>query len=656
MAVPSTSPSRSTKPQSPKSKLMKNQPSKSASKIKAGDQPSDAVPKRTKSPGVRLVGGRIYDSENGKTCHQCRQKTMDFTAACNNLKKGKQCTIRYCHKCLFNRYGEKAEEKASLDDWKCPKCRDKCNCSFCMKKKGQRPTGILTHTAKATGFSSVSEMLDVMGPQSKVKRVSASPKKGITHKKETALKKLCQENEGALPRKDVKDTSSNGIDELQSHTCSSADDLNSTKPRKRKHSHSKEMSEQNTNDDSNVEKSVPVATSSHGKKLKNTEQASILDQNVAPAKSSKRKGLKHKIRNKEKTVEVVGSAKKNAAERVTVHTEDIDSESNSQHVNSKNMMNKEVEADLILPTGIESISIAGTELPSSDVGQALQFLEFCSAFGKVFNLRKGQAEAIVREIVGGCERRRAQYSAAIQFHMELISLIEKDSGEKCSEMSPTMGKNSWLHAAMKCISNSKFQHALSNFSISSEGYNALDSSRKLMLLNFLCDEALDTEKCRSYIEEEYSKSLEQEKQGREKVTAAKEKERVAKGKMQDELAKAIIAKSGAPLTISEHENIVSKIKIEAAEARAQLLEARGFLPNKEPRSDAVRTEPLFVDSDGNTFWKLKGFSDEGILLQEIMEADGIVQKDHWFTYAVEQMSTLEKYISFRKQVKWKAGN
>lgn len=26
--------------------------------------------KRTKRAGVRLVGGRIYDSEHGKTCHQ----------------------------------------------------------------------------------------------------------------------------------------------------------------------------------------------------------------------------------------------------------------------------------------------------------------------------------------------------------------------------------------------------------------------------------------------------------------------------------------------------------------------------------------------------------------------------------------------------------
>ena len=89
---------------------------------------------------------------------------MDFVASCNNQKGGKLCTLNVCHKCLLNRlrfvlfffgeffffggfyclicvmlmvngenrYGEKAEEVALLDDWTCPKCRGICNCSFCM--------------------------------------------------------------------------------------------------------------------------------------------------------------------------------------------------------------------------------------------------------------------------------------------------------------------------------------------------------------------------------------------------------------------------------------------------------------------------------------------------------------------------------------------
>ncbi|CAL5199001.1 unnamed protein product [Lathyrus oleraceus] len=68
---------------------------------------------RNNSRGVWIVGSRIYDSENGKSCHQCRQKTMDFSAACKNPKNGKPCTIRFCHKCLLNRYGGKGIERVN---------------------------------------------------------------------------------------------------------------------------------------------------------------------------------------------------------------------------------------------------------------------------------------------------------------------------------------------------------------------------------------------------------------------------------------------------------------------------------------------------------------------------------------------------------------
>lgn len=34
---------------------------------------------------------------------KCRQKTMDFVAACKIMKKDKYCPIKFCHKCLLNR-------------------------------------------------------------------------------------------------------------------------------------------------------------------------------------------------------------------------------------------------------------------------------------------------------------------------------------------------------------------------------------------------------------------------------------------------------------------------------------------------------------------------------------------------------------------------
>lgn len=39
-----------------------------------------------------------------------------------------------------------------------------------------------------------------------------------------------------------------------------------------------------------------------------------------------------------------------------------------------------------LPQGMESIAVFGIDLPSEDAGSVLQFLEFCSKFGKVSSM------------------------------------------------------------------------------------------------------------------------------------------------------------------------------------------------------------------------------------------------------------------------------
>ncbi|KAJ2363519.1 Cell division cycle-associated 7-like protein, partial [Coemansia sp. RSA 2607] len=57
---------------------------------------------RTSNPGRRIVGGRVYDSEVGSTCHQCRQKTMDPKIHCSN----NHCNVMFDEHCLEIRYNE----------------------------------------------------------------------------------------------------------------------------------------------------------------------------------------------------------------------------------------------------------------------------------------------------------------------------------------------------------------------------------------------------------------------------------------------------------------------------------------------------------------------------------------------------------------------
>ncbi|KAJ7562950.1 hypothetical protein O6H91_03G090000 [Diphasiastrum complanatum] len=90
--------------------------------------------------GYGSDGVRIYDSVRGKTCHQCRQKTLGLRTWCNNCES---LQGQFCGDCLIMRYGENLLEVNQKKNWKCPSCRGICNCSICRIRKGWSPTGSL---------------------------------------------------------------------------------------------------------------------------------------------------------------------------------------------------------------------------------------------------------------------------------------------------------------------------------------------------------------------------------------------------------------------------------------------------------------------------------------------------------------------------------
>ncbi|WOL01148.1 hypothetical protein Cni_G09862 [Canna indica] len=49
---------------------------RAAEATEASSSPVVSPRKRTKAPGVRVVGCRFYDSEHGKTCHQVRSTSF----------------------------------------------------------------------------------------------------------------------------------------------------------------------------------------------------------------------------------------------------------------------------------------------------------------------------------------------------------------------------------------------------------------------------------------------------------------------------------------------------------------------------------------------------------------------------------------------------
>lgn len=150
----------------------------SDSELSDSDSDSDGSPRKKRRKFVRkpapraladvreedliLVAERVadktYDSVNGTSCHQCRQKTDDLKTTC----KSDSCIgIRgqFCGPCLKNRYGEDAKKAIMDPSWMCPPCRGICNCSFCMKKRGRRCTGIMIHLARENGYEDVKTFL-----------------------------------------------------------------------------------------------------------------------------------------------------------------------------------------------------------------------------------------------------------------------------------------------------------------------------------------------------------------------------------------------------------------------------------------------------------------------------------------------------------------
>ncbi|TXG57823.1 hypothetical protein EZV62_015652 [Acer yangbiense] len=566
-------------------------------------------PKRTKCPG-------------------CRQKTTAFSATCKNLKGNKQCTINFCHKCLLNRYGEKAEDVALLDDWNCPKCRGICNCSQCMKKRGHKPTGQLAHAAKATGFSSVSEMLRIRGHD------SSNHEKKIAEETVASVKESLSPNMESIADSLGKENSFDGNCDLNLNSQNLRPVLNDRISEKKKQEGLKEICNSNGDVDISLRKKTL-------KEPKISEEIIKEEKDKVYWKISEKKRLKF-------SEEISKDKNPKVSEGIVMNDVMKNENDGGYFVETKK---SKTQADVQLPLGANLTTIAGTEITPENVGSALQFLEFCAAFGEVLDLSKGHAEYIIRGLIRGKVRRTGQSCPIIQLHVKLLSLIQQeDMGEKSPSLSSASGTNSWLRELGKCVSESKCPLNDIPFDCCGvDGYDMLDCSKKLKLLNFLCDEALSTKALRNWIDDQNSKFVEREKQAKEKVVAAKEKEKQLKKKLQDEVAKAIIDKNGAPLSIDEHEAIISKIKSETAQAHSEMLEAMGVVPQKRQRSDAVRTDPILLEDNGHALWRLKGYASEpDILLQDLPGSwDAVALDEKWYVYNADQKPAIEKYISTR---------
>ncbi|KAF8050976.1 hypothetical protein N665_1839s0005 [Sinapis alba] len=575
--------------------------------------------KRTTNPGVRVVGGRIYDSSNGKCCHQCRQKTMDIVASCKAMKKEKQCTINYCHKCLLNRYGEKAEEVDAIVDWCCPKCKGICNCSFCRKKRGQSPTGILTHKAKASGLSSVSELLQVEGDDKfsyqkkkpKLESVSNGDVAKDSNKTAGKIKKALNKIQKGFPKAKLEDAFVEDVvaEENNKATGKIKKVLNKTK--------------------TGFPKAKPEDVSIEG-----TDVAKENNKGAVKIKKAvnKTKNGFPKAKPEDASVEDVAKENNKAAGKI------------KKAKATNKVREDEIQIEAKLPNSISLTNVSGIDIPTEETGNVLQFLEFCSAFGKALDLKQGHAKSIVGEFFGsGRNSRRQQYCSVIPMMIQLMELISDD---RDMSLSLSATDSTWFSSLGECLLQSGVLSDVfppKTFKSGVSEYKKMDASTRLKLLNFLCDESLTTLKMRNFIEDKSKESETKEKEAKEKAAAAKEKEKQLRQKIQGDLIKAHMEKNGAPLSIEEHHKVLSQIKAEAKEAHGEMLKATS---RKRQRCDAVRTDPILLNDDGLALWKLKCFEEEPkFLLQDLGTFVDLSPHDKWLAFKPEQKQEIEKYIS-----------
>ncbi|CAM0145594.1 unnamed protein product [Urochloa decumbens] len=534
--------------------------------------PDVKAKKRNPAPGVRVVGRRIYDPENGKTCHQCRQKTTDFAAACKQVKKKGPCPIKYCRKCLLNRYGENAEEAAEKEDWICPKCRGICNCSFCRKKKGEMPTGIMAHIAKASGCTSVHDLLergsDVVAAAQAILKVNGSDKRqGTKRSRETdGADEVAAERDGSV-----------GID------------LNTVPGDER---------DENIGVDLNARPFVCI---------------------------KKRQKLQH-------------SSKKIPPD-----------ERSHGGVNGEPLLRDEspdvLSNNISLPRGTLVTNIAGAQLDDDDIGAAIQFLEFCRAFAEVFQIRKGQPERILQDVVGGRELRLVS-SAVAEFHMNLLSVIQEGKGKK--PVAYTRDGDAWVIDVGKCISESAFiskELPLDCLNQGVSGYKNLSPSCKLRILNFLCDETLSTDKLRNWIDMQNDVAAEPMNAAREKARTAKVKEKELKERLKDNMDKTMLSPNeAAALSNEENKDLISQIK-EAQEVKRSAINDMA----KIEKQGSFWTKPLMVEQ-GLAYWKIDGYCDNAaILLQEYGDEELMANKDNWFMFTEDEEKVIEEHIAKRSR-------
>ncbi|CAA7054392.1 unnamed protein product [Microthlaspi erraticum] len=307
----------------------------------------------------------------------------------------------------------------------------------------------------------------------------------------------------------------------------------------------------------------------------------------------------------------------------------------------------EKKEEVKLPLGNNSILFSGSDfyVPPQYSGRALQFLEFCSAFGKALDLKEGQAMSVVKEVVSGVSPRGMLRSTATETILQLLTVIVNDSAETPVKFTE-FDERTWIKAIGECLSKSGVNDddlAPEMFVESIDPYDEMNRTQRFKLLNILCDEALGTGLLRSVIENpEYA---ERKKEAKKRLKAAIEQKKQLKHKIAYELAIGEW-ENKTPLTLDQKQAILRKMDAETLNVFTEVHNATEMLENLR-YDDPLRTTPVHVDHEkGFILWKFKCYKQEepNILHQQIGSTGEVYRPEQWYAFTPEQKPDLEEFI------------
>ncbi|KQJ95886.1 hypothetical protein BRADI_3g19605v3 [Brachypodium distachyon] len=298
----------------------------------------------------------------------------------------------------------------------------------------------------------------------------------------------------------------------------------------------------------------------------------------------------------------------------------------------------ELPVEIVLPRGTLLTRIAGVEVRPEDVGRAIQFLEFCRSFAEIFQIRKEQAEQILKDITGDFEDRVVP-SLVANLHINLFYVIQEHNKETSLIYSGDGDK--WIIDIGNYFSESTLNSMELPLGCLKQGllaYINLSSSSKLDVLNALCDETLSSVDLRNLI-------VEQVERARKKICTAKKQEKELK-KFKSGMDKEMVLDGGESATNEKSNNIISKIN-EAKEIKQAGMNGHNSI---------IGNDQAYMVDKAVAYWKLDGYCDNNtsIMCQaELDDKNTTMNKGRWFIFTEDEQKVVEDYVTTRLQRKRK---